>query len=105
MSTANKNREIALSSARLNTCSYLTYLLREMSHLPGLSDFLGLKKKQPATVSSESNGSRVGLRDKTESKGDLAHISDEDQIKNLFSGMSRSLIKSTARVARNKKVG
>ena len=105
MSTANKNREIALSSARLNTCSYLTYLSREMSHLPGLSDFLGLKKKQPATVSSESNGSRVGLHDKTESKGDLAHISDEDQIKNLFSGMSRSLIKSTARVARNKKVG
>lgn len=72
--------------------------------MKGLSDFLGLKKKQsPAANTGDANG-RLGSREKSEIKGDLVHISDEEQIKNLFSGMSRSLVKSTARVARNKKV-
>lgn len=73
-----------------------------MSHLPGLSDYVGNRKK--VRVSSQHSFGSAAADNRSDVKGELSEISDEEQIKNLFSGMSRSLIRSTARVARNKKV-
>lgn len=73
-----------------------------MSHLPGLSDYVG--KRQPTSLLDPLSAQSSAAREPLEPKPDLLNVSDEQQIKSLFSGMSRSLSYSTARVARNKKV-
>lgn len=69
-----------------------------MSHLPGLSDYVGKKKHLLRIERAAESNNHI------QQKGELSEISDELQIKNLFSGMNRSLSMTTARVARNKKV-
>ena len=68
-----------------------------MSHLPALSDYVG-NKKPLVRIETTPAGEQA------QPKVERLDISDEQEIKNLFTGMSRSLSYSAARVARNKKV-
>lgn len=81
-----------------------------MSHLPTLSDYVGKMKAKPASKapgepdnSSILVGTQPGNKDSSSTTNILRL--DDDEMKNMFSGMSRSLGKSGARIARNKKVG
>lgn len=65
-----------------------------MSHLPALSDFIGTKRQQSSVRVVESAA-----------KSNVAElVSEEKRLRNLFTGMSRSLSHTSARIARNKKV-
>lgn len=73
-----------------------------MSHLPGLSDYVG--EKQPSSAASRVTSQSSGSERIVSNPADSLLVSNEQQIKYIFAGMSRSLGSSIARVSRNKKV-
>lgn len=75
-----------------------------MSHLPGLSDYVGKGEQSVQLEPAIESPIDSTITPQAEPRTDILNISDEQQIKNIFSGMSRSLSYTTARVARNKKV-
>ncbi|XP_067935060.1 leucine-rich repeat-containing protein 74B-like [Watersipora subatra] len=67
-----------------------------MSYLPSLSDYVGSRVASTAEPTSKASSSRPGDTNRI--------LSTNQQIEKMFTGMSRSLSYTSARVARNKKI-